>query len=594
MRKLLLSFFLILGGYIASAQFTAPQVEVDNITKTSLTVVVVPGDTTGVRKIEVAIEGPGINTTSVQDRGTRTFASFAFNSLEPGSHYKVTARVIGCETSPSICDVAGPWSAEKYGKTNAGFPPAATLQLANNCPQFVGINWSYPNTGGEVKNIIVKKSYGGPWYEIANIPPYETSYYDLDAQPGVHTNYVIYTQNELGDVTPSNQVGVQVMPYSQPGAPINLHASNITNNSISIAWTNAEEDLVCRSNIRKEYNIYMKRQWETEYQFVGVLYPYATSFDITGLEESEPVDIAVFSWSDKGIQGGWAYLSARTAGKSVIPTNVIGVAYKDNFDNWALGISWDHAGDDADYYYIDVSTDGQNWTELAFVKTGQNIVQHVNLSEGQEYTYRVKAGNYLYGESDYAYMNGTVSVNYSAVPNAPYGLVAKWSGSDVVLTWVDDSNKEEKYVIERAYKADGDFEEVGEVGRSVITFTDTLGTDTSSTFFYRVKAENPLGASEASKVVKITKAAAAGAGAATAMVVYPNPTADKLSVSVPAHVKAGNVEVNVYNQLNQLVYSKSYKAGSAIEVNLKKYIPGIYNVVVSSGEFKETKRVVKN
>lgn len=597
MRKLLLSFFLILSGYIASAQFTAPQVEVDNITKTGFTVVVIPEDTTDVRSIEVVIEGPGINDTTVTSLGTSTFLSFPFNTLQSGVTYTVSARLIGCaSSSPSTkvsadCTETGPWTVNTP-TTLEGFPPPATLEITNNCPQYVGLQWSYPSTGGQVANIIVKKSYGGPWYEAASaVPPYESSYFDLDAQPGIYTTYVIYTQNSLGEVTPSNQVGVQVMPYSSPGAPLNLHASSKTNNSISIAWNNADEDLVCRSNIRESYYVTLKRAWEPEAKIIGVLYPFATSFDITGLEESETVEIGIFSWSDQGIQGGWAYLTEKTHGKSAIPSGVIGVAYKDNFDNWALGISWNHAGDDADYYIIDVSTDGQNWTELGFVKTGQNVIQHVNLSEGQQYTYRVKAGNYLYGQSDYAYMDGYVSVDYSAVPNAPYGLVAKWSGSDVLLTWVDDSNKEEKYVIERAYKADGTFEEVGEVGRSVITYTDVIGSDTASTFFYRVKAENPLGTSAASKVVKITKVAGGGA---VAMVVYPNPTADKLSVSVPAQLKAAEVKVNVYDQLNQVIFTKSYKAGTPIEVNLKKYVPGIYNVVVSSGEFKESRKIVKN
>ena len=599
MRKLLLSFFLILSGYFTSAQFTAPQVEPANITKTGFTVVVVPADTTNVRSIDLIVTGPGINDTTSHPLSASGFLSVPYTGLQSGSGYNIYARVVGCDTSSSApstrvsavidCSVAGPW-ASSNATTQVGAPPAATLTLTNNCPQFVGMHWSYPNTGGAVTNLIIKKSYGGPWYEVANIPPYETSYYDLDAQPGVHTTYVIYTQNELGEVTQSNQQSLQVMPYSAPAAPMNLHAAHKTNNSISLAWINPEEDLVCRSNIRESYYVTMKRAWETEFKIIGAIYPFSTSFDITGLEESETVEIGIFSWSDQGIQGGWAFLTEKTHGKSVIPTNVIGVGYKDNFDNWALGISWDHAGDDADYYEIDVSTDGTNWTRLATVKTGHNVIQHVNLSEGQQYTYRVKAGNYLYGESDYAYMDGYVSVDYSAVPNAPYGLKARWSGSDVVLSWVDDSNKEENFVIERAYTQNGTFEEVGEVGRSVQTFTDQIGSDTASAFFYRVKAVNPLGASAPTAAVKIAKSA----GGRISVTVYPNPTADKLTVSVPSQLKADKVDVQVYNPLNQLVFTQSFKPGAAIEVNLKRFTPGIYNVVVSSGEFKETRKVVKN
>lgn len=590
MRKLLLSFFLILSGYIASAQLTAPQVNVANITKTGLTAVVVPQDTLGVRGIEVTITGPGINYTTFNLRGENTFVSFPFTTLLPGSTYTISARLLGC-TTPTGCLTTSP-STVTYGTTLVGFPPAATVEVVNNCPQFVGLHWTYPNTGGEVKNIIIKKSYGGPWYDVASVPPNATPYYDLDAQPGIHTTYVVYTQNDLGEVTPSNHASVQVMPYTPPGAPLNLHASHKTNSSISLAWNNAEEDMVCRSNIREAYYVTMKRQFESEYKVIGVIYPFSTSFDITGLEENEPVEIGIFSISDQGIQGGWAYLSEKTHGKSSKPSNVIGVGYQDNFGNWALGISWTHPGDDADYYIIEVSTDGQNWTELAQVKTGQNVLQHVNISEGQEYTYRVKAGNYLYGQSDFAYMDGFVSIGtYSAIPNAPYGLVAKWSGSNVVLTWVDDSNKEEKYVIERGYKEDGPFTKIGETGRSITTYTDVIGTDTASAFFYRVKAENPLGESAPTKVVKIAKAASG----TTALVVYPNPTADKVSVSLPSQLKvAEEVEVNVYNQANQLIFTKSYKADSAIEVNLKRYVPGVYNVVVSSGEFKETRKIIKN
>lgn len=591
MRKLLLSFFLILSGYIASAQFTAPEVNIANVTKTGLTAVIVPMDTTGVRGIQVIIEGPGRLDTTFSLRGGNTFVSFPFASLQPASTYKISARVLGCTVANS-CATVSTYSVT-YATTQEDFPPAAKLEVVNNCPQFVGLQWSYPATGGSVKNINIKKSYGGPWYDVANVPTYENPYYDLDAQPGIHTTYVVYTQNSLGEVTPSNQVSIQVMPYSSPGAPLNLHAAHKTNNSISIAWNNADEDMVCRSNIRAAYYILMKRQWESEFKVIGVTYPFSTSFDITGLEENETVEIAIFSQSDRDIQGGWAYLTEKTHGKSSIPSKVIGVAYKDNFANWALGISWDHDGKDADYYKIDVSTDGANWTPHAFVKTGQNVIQHVNLSEGQQYTYRVKAGNYLYGESDYAYMDGYVSVDYSVAPNAPYGLTAKWSGSNVVLTWVDDSNKEEKYVIERAYKEDGTFAKVGETGRNIITYTDAIGTDTASAFFYRVKAENPLGSSAATKTVKIAKSTSGGG--TVAMVVYPNPTADKVSVSLPAaYLKAPEVEVNVYNQSNQLVFTKSYKADAAIEVNLKRYVPGVYNVVVSAGEFKETRKIVKN
>ncbi len=167
--------------------------------------------------------------------------------------------------------------------------------------------------------------------------------------------------------------------------------------------------------------------------------------------------------------------------------------------------------------------------------------------------------------------------------------MAKWSGADVVLTWVDDSNKESKYIIERSTTENGTYTKAGEVGRDVITFTDKAPA--GAELYYRVVAENGVGASAPSKATKITKPATSTGGGVN-MVVYPNPTVDKINVTVPT--LNAPVDVKVYNQANQLVYSKSFKADAAIEVNMQKYIPGAYNVVVSSGDFKETKKIVKN
>jgi hypothetical protein len=586
MRKLLLSFFLILGSIAASAQLAAPGLEFSNHTKTGFTVVVTPIDPTTVDAVEIVLTGNGKNETSVHVLGAGTFVSVPFTGLLPGATYTISTRVFDCAIPP--CPTASTPTV-KTTSTLVDFAPRAAIETTSNCPQYVGLKWSYPSTGGAVTNIIIQKTHGGPWYHVADVPPYQSEYYDFDARPGVYTAYKVYTVNALGELTESNTVSLTVKPYVAPAAPLNLRAVSKTNNSITVQWENPEEDWVCKSDVRASYYISVKRAWEPEFKVYGVTYPYSNTFTISGLEENEVVDIGVWSWSDQGIQGGWAKITERTHGKALIPTNVIGVAYKDQLENWALGISWTHAGDDADYYHIDYSLDGTEWTKMGFVKQGVKVINHVNLKEGVPYTYRVKAGNYIYGDSEYAYMDGYVTINPTQAPTAPYGVVAKWSGADVVLTWVDDTNKESKYIIERSTTETGTYTKAGEVGRDIITFTDKAPTGTD--LFYRVVAENAIGASAPSKAVKISKPAGSTGGGVN-MVVYPNPTVDKINVTVPA--LTAPVDVKVYNQANQLVYSKSFKADSAIEVNMKKYIPGAYNVVVSSGEFKESKKIVKN
>lgn len=592
MRKLLLSFFLILGvNLVVSAQPVTPTVNFPdaNVTKTSFLAVMSPQSQTTTKSYIVKVTGGGINKTLTL-ANDQTYVGAQFSNLKPGTQYTVQAQATSCPVATALtCATKSSWSTASYVKTKVDFPPAATLNLEGNCPQFIGLNWTVPNTGGPVTNFTIKKSFGGPWYHVVDLPPYERSYYDGDVTPGVHVTYAIFTQNELNEVQESNNVSTQIKPYLAPDAPINLRVDSAytTNNTIRIAWDNPAEDWACKTNIRDAWYILVKRQYESDYSVWAYTYPQSIYFDITGLEQNEPIDIRMWAVSDQGIQGGQANISAKTWGVSTKPSNVIGVSFIDKVGNSAIGVSWDHPQYDADYFVVEYSVDGVNYMKLADLKPDQKVINHINISEGLLYTYRVKAANYKYGESEWAYMDGYVSHDYTKVPNTPYGLRASWSGDDVVLNWVDDSNKEEKYVIERATAADGDFEMIGEVGRSITTYTDQAPS--ADSLYYRVYAENPLGESATSKVAKIFKAAST-----TGIVAYPNPTVDRLNISIPdASLKGEEVMVSVYNQADRLVLTKKYSSKISSDINMRKLPSGLYNVVIKIGDYQESKKIYK-
>lgn len=592
MRKFLYSFFLIFVGFMASAQIQKPQVEHRSLSKTTTLVTVVPKGT-GTQSIKVQVTGPaGYNKTFTEN--TSALKSFEFIGLQPGNTYTYTATTTGCLAAAPSC-ATSEFSTGTFA-TPEPLPAAAIIsQEIDNCPQFVGINWKYAAGANNIYSVIIQKSYNGSdWHDVAHLPSSETSYYDSGVLPGVHHTYRIITTNSIGDLVLSNFVTVQVKPYVGPNQALNFRSDNghKTNNTIRVTWDNPEEDYVCGTNIRASWYIMMKRGFESEYKIVGVAWPQDYYYDITGLEQNEIVEIGIFPISNKDIFGNWSYLKDKTFGVASKPSSVIGVAFQDNIKNSVIDVEWVHDGSDSDYYKVEVSTDGTNFTQLGVVKSGINNLKHVNLSEGLPYTYRVKAGNYIYGESDWTNMNGYVTYDYSAIPNAPYGLQAKWSAANVDLTWVDDSNKEEKYVIERAPKADGVFQVIGEVARGVVKYTDA--TMTGDTAYYRVKAENPLGVSAASKVARIVKATTTPATGAVGILAYPNPTVDRLNISVPGDIKGDGVAIKVYNSLNSLVYTKSFDRTSEINIDFKRFTPGIYNVVVETGEVQETKKIVKN
>lgn len=593
MKKVLLFAIFVLGSVASFAQLPAPTLsDADKVTKTDLWITVQARSAdTSVKAFELQIDGRYLE----HEKNSLNLGAFNVKNLLPGTSYTYRARSLGCLTSAG-CTSVSPWTDWKTVTTQQAAPKKANITDTNTCPQYVGLNWSYAQTGGAVVSSHIVKSYGGPWYNVGYVTGSETSFYDLDVTPGMATRYAIVTYNALGEATWSDEVVVHVKAYTAPNPAQNLRVNNdaTTTSSIAIVWNNGEEDQGCGSNIREAYYILVKRQFVADYEFWGVTYPYAGDYTINGLEETETVDIILRPLSNQGIWGADAHITAKTHGKSVKPSGIIGVSFTNNLGNSAIGVSWNHPGDDSDYYVVEYSTDGVKYTALGMVTNEVRVINHLNLSEGQPYTYRVKAGNYRYGESDYAYMDGYVETAFTSVPEMAYGLVGKLNGSTIELTWRDNSNKETKYLIEKSDKFDGTFVQVGEVGRNVTSYNYAIGNDTSSVFFFRVIAANTLGESEASNVAKVTKTTATTGGASGSLRVttYPNPTVDVITVDFPAEIFNGSMDVKVYNQANQLVTSKKSKTGNT-SLDLRKLPSGLYNVTITSGDVTEFKKIYK-
>ncbi|MCP9767437.1 T9SS C-terminal target domain-containing protein [Lacihabitans sp. LS3-19] len=600
MRKLLLFFYLITVGLsvnantpttVVAASLGAPILSYypSTVTPTSFLISVSDTNATEVA-IEIEAMGGGLTRTIIVPAGSNFNQSLT--NLLPKTYFAVRARALGCATSTG-CGTVSSWSPVMPVLTLVAAPPKATLTLENNCPSFVGFQIRIDERPEDISEFIIKRSFDGSnFHTLANIGPGERSYYDIGPAPGITTHYVVYTRNSTG-LTVSNTLTVPVQAYVAPAAPQNLISSfsGKTDTQLHIIWENAPEDTHCGTNIRAAYYIMVKREGEADYSLYSLTYPATTDIYITGLKPNETVSYDVFSISDKNIFSGHAGGTDKTYGPASAPSNFIGVAYKDALNNSSIGLSWDHPLDDEDYFIIEVSEDGTNYLQLGKFKTAEvNTFKHEPIQEGVDYIYRIKAGNYLFGESDWV-TTQKIMYPYSKAPNAPFGLSSKASTSGVDLTWYDDSNNEENFILERSVDDNQNFVELAKLGRNVITYTDKTVT-AGKTYFYQVKAMNTIGSSAASNISEIKVIATSGVINEELIGLFPNPTLNYVTVNLPEGVSNQNVEISLLDQKNRTVYSKTFNS-QKIEVNMSELKPGLYNLVIKSNEFKSSKKVYK-
>jgi hypothetical protein len=365
---------------------------------------------------------------------------------------------------------------------------------------------------------------------------------------------------------------------------------NKTDTQLNITWENPPQDFDCGTNIRSSYYVMIKREGDADYKLYEIIYPTASGIIIKGLKPNERVEYDIFSLSDKGIFSEHRRGVDNTFGPASKPTNLIGVAFKDAVNNSSIGLSWDHAPQDEDYFIIEASKDGINFSVLGKIKDGNNTFKHEPIEEGVDYIYRVKAGNYRYGESDYV-VTQPIKFAYSAKPNAPYGLKAVAFGSKVDLKWYDDSNKEENYIIERSVDNKTSFVELKKLDRNATSYTDNTVTS-GKTYFYQVKAANTLGSSAASNIVEVKITAGTGVLSNSEVSIFPNPTLNFITVNLPTDLSFETLNISILDQSNLEVYNKNYNS-KVVKINLEELKSGVYTLLIKTESESSSRKIVK-
>jgi titin len=165
-----------------------------------------------------------------------------------------------------------------------------------------------------------------------------------------------------------------------------------------------------------------------------------------------------------------------------------------------IALAWQDAAGDETGYQLERSTDGVNWFLLASLAANVSAYVDSALAPETSYRYRVRAIN---GAGNSGWSNVAVATTLADVPPAPSGLTATaGSETQIALTWSDNATNETGYSLERS--ADGvTWVELIALPANATSHLDA-GLPPASTWYYRVRALNAVGASPYSEIATAT------------------------------------------------------------------------------------------
>ncbi|NQT34315.1 hypothetical protein HQ587_03925 [bacterium] len=144
------------------------------------------------------------------------------------------------------------------------------------------------------------------------------------------------------------------------------------------------------------------------------------------------------------------------------------------------------------------STDGSTWDAPVEIDAGGTKFNDVGLSEGTTYHYQIKA--VVSGTESAASM----PVSAMTMPIAPTGFVLSGlSSSSIELSWGDESDVEDGYLLQRKLNADAEFGTSIELSANVTTYEDT-DIEADMTYNYRLRATLGEISSEWSDIITVS------------------------------------------------------------------------------------------
>ncbi len=386
-----------------------------------------------------------------------------------------------------------------------------------------------------------------------------------------------------------------------PPAPLTITSEVVAPDTIRLAWSGEFHD---GSDFNLQVRIkYAISDYWTEY------YDVTTGIAIEGYDYIV-AEAGTYQFKVAAVSNEWGgavspWLESEEIVIATSPDGVSDLAAVYDIENTTVGLTWVDNADDEIGFVIERRVNESDWEALAEAAVDAVSYTDDTVELGNVYYYRVAAEGTLNG-SGWASTDGLL---VDVAPAAPSDFESVFNydedapeASTVTLTWTDNADNEDGYVVERAMETVGgdlgEYVVLAELDADVVEYTDA-NVAWENYYSYRLSAVNSLGASDAvttDNTVSGVDDAEDSMLPTESMITgnYPNPFNGTTTVSFDLH-KAMNVQMKLYSIDGRLVstpFDAQRTAGShQISLSLEHLASGTYFLQLRGEQFNSIRKI---
>lgn len=272
---------------------------------------------------------------------------------------------------------------------------------------------------------------------------------------------------------------------------------------VSLTWTDTTpaSALSTWGNPANEIGFRIERATGTNGTFtvIGTALANTTSYNDTNIDPGIPYRYRVIAFNAAGDSPS----NTVTIGAPAAPSKLIATVSVLSANPPTVTLKWQDNSNNESSFIVQRATNANFKQGLNTITVGANVTTLTDtlVQTDTTYYYRVLASNMI-GNS--AYSNVVSITTPGQLPQAPTNLRSTTIGTNyVILSWIDNSNNEKGFYLERSNDNGTTWTQVGRANANSISFRDNSLT-TKTKYLYRIQAYNASGASAYSNTLTVT------------------------------------------------------------------------------------------